>query len=94
MYILSCFVLNHVLIEYVHTYICSFASFFLLAPSSGMAADPSLTSVMQVVVDLPTTSLTASVLTNLMVAIQLELERNQLDDVELKVTDLYQLGPE
>ena len=90
MYILSCLVL----IEYVRTYICSFTSFFPLTPSSGTAADPSLTSVMQVVVDLPTTSLTASVLSNLMVAIQLELERNQLDDVELKVTDLYQLGPE
>ena len=59
-----------------------------------MAADPSLASVMQVVVDLPTSSLTASVLNNLMVAIQLELERSQLDNVELNVTDLYQQGPE
>lgn len=59
-----------------------------------MAADPKNTSVMQVVVDLPITSFTASMLNNLTVAIQLELERSQLDDVQVNVTDLYQLGPE
>lgn len=42
----------------------------------------------------PSTSLTSSMLNNLMVAIQLELERSQLDNVEVTVTDLYQLGPE
>lgn len=65
----------------VHVYMC-------------MAADPKNTSVMQVVVDLPITSFTASMLNNLTVAIQLELERSQLDDVQVNVTDLYQLGPE
>lgn len=59
-----------------------------------MAADPESANVMQVVVDLPITSFTASMLNNLTVAIQLELERSQLDDVKVNVTDLYQLGPE
>ena len=59
-----------------------------------LTADPKNTSVMQVVVDLPITSFTASMLNNLTVAIQLELERSQLDDVQVNVTDLYQLGPE
>ena len=49
---------------------------------------------MQVVVDMPTTTFTTSMLNNLVVAIQLELERGQLDNVDVSVTDLYQLGPE
>ena len=65
----------------VHVYICT-------------AADPIIASVMQVVVDLPITSFTSSMLNNLTVAIQLELERSQLDDVQVTVTDLYQQGPE
>ena len=59
-----------------------------------VATEPHIASIVQVVVDQPITSLTTSMLSNLMVAIQLELEMSQLDNVEVTVTDLYQLGPE
>lgn len=67
---------------------------FLPPPLPLVATEPHIASIVQVVVDQPITSLTTSMLSNLMVAIQLELEMSQLDNVEVTVTDLYQLGPE